>query len=209
MFNCDVLLNKNIEVVLGGSKFHLVQPKFIDYIKYCSQDFEPKNDSEEESERTFLERNIYLYKFFKIPIVFLDIRLTDILHNLLMNYKPSDNCKKENEVEKEGEFIKDIDAVYVLSKFCKFYNYTHSEVLEMPLNLFFDMYKKIDVLNSEKSLNDIRIASVSSFLKTEEGNEFLEELKEENIKKINEVFIKETIINTKKVMQELKNMFGG
>ena len=73
MINASVLLNETEYIEIKGKKFPLVQPKFIDYVKYASLDFSYKEEIHETEEQPYFENMVYLYDFFKIPENYADI----------------------------------------------------------------------------------------------------------------------------------------
>ena len=220
MINGNLLLNNPVKVEYKGKFFTLFQPKFIDYVKYASMEFE-----------TDEERVDYLYKFFDIDFktilgiksdfkelltITKDIEfakfcfseLVDKMHCLLMNYNPEKTDKDVQEIKTSGYIIKVVDIVKVLSKFCNFYKYTHNEVFEIPLNLFFDMYSKIDIVHAENDLRLIELYSIPSYLKTGKGADFVTELKKENKEKLNKVFEMQVIARSaNEELDRIRNFF--
>ena len=84
--------------------------------------------------------------------------------------------------------IEDIDIVYIMSKFASYYGYKHNEIYEMPLNLFFEMYDKIDILNAEEDLRKSDLYSLPAYMKTEKGVDIVNELEKNRKKKVMSIY---------------------
>lgn len=207
MINANILLNETEYIEIKGKKFPLVQPKFIDYVKYASLDFSYKEEIHETEEQPYFENMVYLYDFFKIPKNYADIEAFNKLHFKLLNYNPEKNKKikknEESEENLEQIEIEDIDIVYIMSKFSSYYRYKHNEIYEMPLNLFFEMYDKIDILNAEEDLRKSDLYSLPAYMKTEKGVDIVNELEKNRKKKVMSIYK----IKQKPIGNNLENFF--
>lgn len=201
MINGNLLLNRSKEVEIKGKKFTLKQPKVIDFIEYSIKNFDDEND--------ISERIRYLFDLFEIEYKYFSEELLDVLHNHLMNYENKKEKSNNEEIKKSGYIIKDIDFVYVIGKFMNFYKYTHEQILQMPLNLFFELNSKIEVIQSEETLRIIDLYAVPSYLKTNEGVELVQEIKKECKEKVEKVYELELIDNSIEDYEKFRELFKG
>lgn len=210
MLNSKIILETHKIIQFKEKKIKLKIPKFIDFIKYSSTEFENID-----------ERVEYLYNFFDINfkefLIYIDDMeftqlffsdLVSSMHSLLMNFDDKIELKETKQIKKSGYVIKDVDIVYVISKFCNFYNYKYNEVLELPLPLFFDMYSKIEVIVAEQSLEMLDLILSPALLETEKGAKIVSDLKESKKDKLNSIYELELINNAESDLQEIRDFFN-
>ena len=78
-----------------------------------------------------------------------------------------------------------IDAVYMLASFCKFYNYKFDEVMNVSSVIFFEMYAKTSIIQDERDLELLSITENKLWLKSENNENYTEiyKRKRDNLKR--------------------------
>ncbi len=64
--------------------------------------------------------------------------------------------------------------MYMISQFCKYYNYKFDEVMKMKSIIFLDMYSKISIVQAQEDLRLLEIAENHLWLETESKENYSE-----------------------------------